>query len=58
VIKAGVHPLKRPQPVEISELLPEVQQMLATRPPPWLRRRLGLAVAPGMLADADGNGDP
>lgn len=41
VIRAGVHPLKHPQETEISELLPQLQAVLAGRPPPWLARIIG-----------------
>lgn len=41
VIRAGVHPLKHPQEIEISGLLPQLQAALADRPPPWLARIIG-----------------
>ncbi|MCP5421125.1 MAG: nitrogen fixation protein NifX [Gammaproteobacteria bacterium] len=41
VVNAGIHPVKNPQPVEISELLPRLQQVLAGTPPPWLSKIIG-----------------
>ena len=46
VIRAGVHPLKHPQETEISELLMQLQAVLAGRPPPWLARIIGARTAP------------
>ncbi len=46
VIRAGVHPLKHPQETAISELLPQLQAVLASRPPPWLARIIAGRTAP------------
>ena len=38
VVNARVHPMKIPTPEPIEQVLDRVRDMLATNPPPWLRR--------------------
>lgn len=43
VIRAGVHPVKVPRPIAASEVVKELQQVLASTPPPWLAKAMGIA---------------
>lgn len=43
VVKAGIHPMKYPNGGNIRELLAQLQQVLASSPPPWLAKAMGLA---------------
>jgi nitrogen fixation protein NifX len=37
VVQKGIHPIKVPQPEEITSLLDKLQAVLKGNPPPWLR---------------------
>lgn len=41
VVRAGIHPLKKPQGGEAAAVLAELQQVMAGSPPPWLAKLLG-----------------
>jgi nitrogen fixation protein NifX len=41
VVNAGIHPIKNPESIAISELLPRLQAVLAGTPPPWLAKIIG-----------------
>ncbi len=41
VVRAGIHPLKKPQGGEAGAVLAELQQVMAGSPPPWLAKLLG-----------------
>lgn len=41
VVKANIHPIKRPQNCPAREALAELQTVLAGTPPPWLAKVLG-----------------
>ncbi|MBV2133117.1 dinitrogenase iron-molybdenum cofactor biosynthesis protein [Pseudomonas sp. MAP12] len=41
VVRAGIHPLKKPQGGEAEAVLAELQQVMAGSPPPWLAKLLG-----------------
>ncbi len=43
VVSAGIHPIKTPQPAPIPEVLERTRAMLASSPPPWLRKALAAA---------------
>lgn len=43
VVKAGVHPMKIPNGGSIRDLLAQLQEVLASSPPPWLAKAMGLA---------------
>jgi len=43
VVKAGIHPIKRPQGGRAREVVAELQPVLAGSPPPWLAKVLGTA---------------
>ena len=43
VVKAGIHPMKRPEGGRAREVLAELQPVLAGSPPPWLAKVLGAA---------------
>lgn len=43
VVRAGVHPIRHPEPAEIQDLIPPLQKALAASPPPWLRRIISAA---------------
>lgn len=45
VIRAGVHPIKRPGGVHAREILEELQTVLRGSPPPWLARAMGREAA-------------
>lgn len=47
VVRAGIHPIKKPEGGRAGDLLSQLQQRLAS-PPPWLARIMG--VAPPSLA--------
>jgi nitrogen fixation protein NifX len=38
VVRARVHPVKLPQPEPIAGVIERLRAMLATNPPPWLRK--------------------
>jgi nitrogen fixation protein NifX len=40
VVAKNIHPIKVPQPEEISEILVKLQHVLQGTPPPWLRKAL------------------
>jgi nitrogen fixation protein NifX len=42
VIKAGVHPLKKPDGGNINALCAQLQTQLASAPPPWLAKIMGV----------------
>jgi nitrogen fixation protein NifX len=42
VVKAGIHPIKRPKGGPAREELAELQSVLAGSPPPWLAKVLGV----------------
>ncbi|MFC3608350.1 dinitrogenase iron-molybdenum cofactor N-terminal domain-containing protein [Stutzerimonas tarimensis] len=42
VIRAGVHPVKLPAPLFAREIVGELQRVLATAPPPWLAKAMGV----------------
>lgn len=44
VTRANVHPVKRPQAVEAKVVMEELQAMLASNPPPWIKKLLGTYV--------------
>ncbi len=41
VVKAGIHPIKKPQPDSASKTIDELQQAIAHSPPPWLAKIMG-----------------
>ena len=41
VVRAGLHPLKKPKGGRADEVLAELQQVMAGSPPPWLAKLLG-----------------
>ncbi|QEP44385.1 dinitrogenase iron-molybdenum cofactor biosynthesis protein [Ectothiorhodospiraceae bacterium BW-2] len=41
VVRAGIHPLKKAQGGAIDDHLKELQQAIATTPPPWLAKAMG-----------------
>ncbi|MBK3866837.1 nitrogen fixation protein NifY [Pseudomonas stutzeri] len=41
VIRLGTHPIKVMRPIPAREIVEELQQVLATAPPPWLARAMG-----------------
>jgi len=51
VVRAGIHPLKLPNPEPIDSVLTRVQGMLAGSPPPWLRKVLNPAKSLDFLED-------
>lgn len=53
VVRAGVHPIKRKDPEPISAVLYQVRAMLRDGPPPFLRKALGRAAAPGSFLDEE-----
>lgn len=40
VVAKNIHPVKVPQPEEISDILGKLQDVLKGTPPPWLRKAL------------------
>jgi nitrogen fixation protein NifX len=42
IIKLGIHPIKLPAITPIAEVLAELQQVLAAKPPPWLAKVMGI----------------
>lgn len=38
VIRAGIHPMKTPEPLPIEDLLVRFQRMLQDNPPPWIKK--------------------
>jgi len=45
VVKAGVHPIKRPQAGPAIEAVNELQQIMAGTPPPWMAKVMGIKPA-------------
>lgn len=41
VTRANIHPIKKTAPAEASAVLKELSQVIATNPPPWVKRILG-----------------
>jgi len=41
VTRANIHPIKKTAPAEASVVLKELSQVIATNPPPWVKRILG-----------------
>lgn len=42
VVKAGIHPIKRPKGGPAREVIAELQPVLAGSPPPWLAKVMGV----------------
>ncbi|MFI3220112.1 MAG: nitrogen fixation protein NifX [Methylococcales bacterium] len=42
IVKTGIHPIKLPEVTAISEVISELQQVLANKPPPWLAKVMGI----------------
>jgi nitrogen fixation protein NifX len=42
IIKIGIHPIKLPEVTAISDVISELQQVLANKPPPWLAKVMGI----------------
>ncbi|WP_426415185.1 NifB/NifX family molybdenum-iron cluster-binding protein [Aestuariirhabdus sp. LZHN29] len=42
VIRHGIHPLKDTQLTPVYDALKRLQNVLATNPPPWMAKRMGL----------------
>ncbi|MDP3010011.1 MAG: nitrogen fixation protein NifX [Methylococcales bacterium] len=42
IIKLGIHPIKLPEVTHITEVLAELQRVLAAKPPPWLAKVMGI----------------
>ncbi|MNT67432.1 hypothetical protein D3C72_2055730 [compost metagenome] len=41
MVRAGIHPLKKPNGGQAEAVLAELQQVMAGSPPPWLAKLLG-----------------
>jgi len=42
IVKIGIHPIKLPEVTAISEVISELQLVLANKPPPWLAKVMGI----------------
>ena len=42
IIKLGIHPIKLPSVLPLTEVLEQLQSVLAATPPPWLAKVMGL----------------
>lgn len=51
VVKAGIHPIKRKDAEPITDVLAQVQEMLNSTPPPFLRKILGTYQKPDFMED-------
>jgi nitrogen fixation protein NifX len=47
LVQRKIHPMKTGAEVPIAEAVGKLQQVLMGAPPPWLRKAMGLGVAPG-----------
>ena len=47
LVARKIHPMKTGAEVPIAEAVGKLQQVLMGAPPPWLRKAMGLGVAPG-----------
>jgi nitrogen fixation protein NifX len=42
VVRKGLHPIKQPQGGDCADIIAQLQQILATAPPPWLAKVMGV----------------
>jgi nitrogen fixation protein NifX len=42
VTRANIHPIKKPTPLPAAVILSDLSNVIATNPPPWIKRFLGL----------------
>jgi nitrogen fixation protein NifX len=42
VIRAGINPMKVPDPRKIEDVLQEIVEMINTNPPPWIKRIMNI----------------
>jgi hypothetical protein len=43
VIKAGIHPIKLPNGGNATDSIEQLQQVIASAPPPWLAKVMGMS---------------
>lgn len=55
VVRAGLHPLKKPKGGRADEVLAELQQVMAGSPPPWLAKLLGKGAEERVRFEWDGD---
>jgi nitrogen fixation protein NifX len=51
LVARRIHPMKTGGEVPIAEMVARLQQVMKGRPPPWLRKAMGVAAAPGSPAE-------
>jgi len=51
LVARKIHPMKTGTEVPIAEMVSKLQLVLKGSPPPWLRKAMGIEVAPSFSAD-------
>ncbi len=51
VTRANIHPIKKLTPMSTEEVLADLSNVIATNPPPWIKRILGLATSEKILEE-------
>ncbi len=51
VTRANIHPIKKMTPMSAEEVLSDLSNVIATNPPPWIKRILGIATSEKILEE-------
>ncbi len=51
VTRANIHPIKKMTPMSAQEVLSDLSNVIATNPPPWIKRILGIATSEKILEE-------
>ncbi|MGP8305486.1 NifB/NifX family molybdenum-iron cluster-binding protein [Vibrio sp. YIC-376] len=51
VTRANIHPIKKLTPMSAEEVLSDLSNVIATNPPPWIKRILGIATSEKILEE-------
>ncbi len=51
VTRANIHPIKKMTPMSAQEVLSDLSNVIATNPPPWIKRILGIATSEKLLEE-------
>ncbi len=54
VTRANIHPIKKPTPMSAEAVLAELSNVIATNPPPWIKRILGMKISEKRLEEESG----